>query len=371
MSAEQPFYPPQPRTWRHAVAYALHQFGVMAAIRSFSRRYEIEPHGWRKGRPRRWHHAKYIVLGYHGVGEHRVPLYCHLPTEIFADQMRHLKQHYRIVSLQQMVEELDRGHDCEPGVVVTFDDGYLSTYTDAFPVLKELDIPATVYLLAGAIEKNEVPWYDRIFLQMQYAPSTLALDLSGMQKFEFKDRAGRVEAGTQVITHLRRIPDMNRKAWCKSFDELVPLPSKEEQGAMMSWDQILEMSSAGISFGAHTMTHPVTSRLTADAFAYEVKQSKMIIESRIGKPIYDFAFPFGKAVDCFADATEILQAAGYRTAMTTLVGVNRAETGRFRLRRMVIGEERSIAMFALQLQRLMIQPIDEDAAELPLAAAEV
>ena len=57
----------------------------------------------------------------------------------------------------------------DQSVVVTFDDGYLGTYTDAFPVLKEYGIPATVYLIAGSVESGELAWYDQIFLRFQRA----------------------------------------------------------------------------------------------------------------------------------------------------------------------------------------------------------
>ena len=45
-------------------------------------------------------------LGYHSVGTHGFPLYCRLPKRVFAEQMRYIKRHYRVLSLRQMMEEL-------------------------------------------------------------------------------------------------------------------------------------------------------------------------------------------------------------------------------------------------------------------------
>ena len=74
----------------------------------------------------------------------------------------------------------------------------------------------------------------------------------------------------------------------------------------------------------------------------------------------DFAFPFGKPADCGAIGANVLSALGLRTAMTTIVGVNEPGADSFRLRRMVQGEEPSIAMFAFRLQRLFFRPADEE-----------
>ena len=46
--------------------------------------------------------------------------------------------------------------------------------------------------------------------------------------------------------------------------------------------------------------------------------------------------------------------------MTTILGVNEPGHDRFRLRRMVQGDELSIAMFAYRLQRLFFRPVDEE-----------
>ena len=65
----------------------------------------------------------------------------------------------------------------------------------------------------------------------------------------------------------------------------------------MNWDQVREMHHAGISFGSHTMTHPVLSRLTPDALQQEVAESKCLIESRLDAVVEDFSFPFGRIAE--------------------------------------------------------------------------
>jgi peptidoglycan/xylan/chitin deacetylase (PgdA/CDA1 family) len=346
--------------WRHRLADGMYQTGLLDAFQVVSRCCELGGDGGGK-RLQRVRKPKYVVLGYHNVGESGLPLYCRLSKRIFAEQMSYIKRHYRVISLAQMVEELRDPPPREQSVVVTFDDGYAGTYSGAFPVLKAYGIPATVYLTAASIETGEAPWYDRIFLQLQQAAPRVVLPLAVDVLFQLNDFESRVEAAATVVMYLRSLPDDDRRRWCESLDRIVTLtyPSKI-QGAMMNWEQIREMQAAGISFGCHTMTHPVLSRLDPDAMRAEVVDSKRLIENRLDMHVSDFAFPFGKPRDCGTIGASTLQEFGLKTAMTTIVGVNQPGADLFRMRRMVQGNEVSLSMFAYRLQRLFFHPVDEE-----------
>jgi peptidoglycan/xylan/chitin deacetylase (PgdA/CDA1 family) len=359
---------PETADWRHMVAAGLYQSGLLRAFQAVSRHYEYASDNGRGEHFRRVRKAKYAVLGYHSVGTHGFPLYCRLPRQVFAAQMHYIKRHYRVLSLRQMVEELQNPRVQGQGVVVTFDDGYLGTYTEAFPILKAYGIPATVYLTSGCIESGEVPWYDQIFLRFQLASAGLTVTLDTERRFRLTDFASRVDAATTVVLYLRTLPDEERQRWCESFEEAIPVPSAEMRGWMMSWVQIREMRDAGVSIGCHTVTHPVLSRLAPDAVEREVAESKSVIENRLGSSVEDFAFPFGKARDCGTIGAKLLSDLGLRTAMTTILGINQPGTDKFRLRRMVQGDEPSIAMFAYRLQRLFFYRLDEELAAVSSAA---
>jgi peptidoglycan/xylan/chitin deacetylase (PgdA/CDA1 family) len=63
---------------------------------------------------------------------------------------------------------------------------------------------------------------------------------------------------------------------------------------MLSWKEISEMSRHGITFGAHTLTHPDLTSLPFYQAEAEVLQSKEIIEDRLSSPVTCFAYPFGR-----------------------------------------------------------------------------
>lgn len=76
---------------------------------------------------------------------------------------------------------------------------------------------------------------------------------------------------------------------------LVDLASRLELNArpMLSWREIIEMQDSGITFGAHTLTHPDLAVLHSDKAEEEICQSKAIIEDMLGTPVRSFAYPFG------------------------------------------------------------------------------
>ena len=356
--------------WRHRLAAGLYRSGLLTTFRVASQHCELSCDSSNQSRLRRVRKAKYVVLGYHNVGLAGLPLYCRLPQATFAEQMKFIKSHYRVISLPQMLDELAGSRQSGQSIVVTFDDGYVGTYTDAFPVLKQYAIPATVYLTAGLIESEETSWYDRIFLQFQQATSDLTIASDSTTPPLLNGFHSRVAAAAAAVMYLRSVPDEARRQWCESLDSKIPMPARETRKAMMSWEQVREMSRAGISFGCHTMTHPVMSRVSPETLDYEIAASKALVEARLSCDVRDFAFPFGKPKDCGQIDANTLTRLGLRSAMTTIVGVNQPGTDCFRLRRMVQGDESSLAMFAYRLQRLFFHPVDEELNGNPSMAAE-
>ena len=115
------------------------------------------------------------------------------------------------------------------------------------------------------------------------------------------------------------------------------------------------MQKAGISFGAHTMTHPVLSRLALPEAERELRESKQLIENHLQTPVLDFAYPFGHAWDCSADVEHLAARVGFRSAVTTTWGVNRTGANPFALRRPQIGQDGSLSLFAFQMNQLFLR----------------
>jgi len=341
--------------WRRGIAEVLYRTGALNLLKKFSRRFEWQGSVRRISSLRQVKHSRFLILCYHRVGTEGIPFYSTQSPDLFEAQMRFLRKHYRIVSLNELLRELGDPGRQDPAVAVTFDDGYRDVYNYAFPILRRYHIPATVYLTAGCIESGEVAWYDRIFLALQVCPrQVLEADFGESRRFVLNSRESRLQAATQIVSLLRKTPDTLRKQICRSLEAEIILPNSELADRMLTWDQVREMQSAGASFGAHTMTHPVVSRLSREDLEFELRESKRPIEDRLQTGVTDFAYPFGQPSDYGNVAPAIVSRCGFRSAVTTVPGVSVPGTDLYRLGRAQVSDESSIGMLAFRLGRFFL-----------------
>jgi peptidoglycan/xylan/chitin deacetylase (PgdA/CDA1 family) len=357
--------------WRELVIKGMYYSGALHLARTLSRSHEIHPDSSLLF-PRfvNSKSPKFIILCYHGIGESGNPLGVAPGRELFEAQMRFLRENYRVASLEEACRELSAGTKTEPGVVITFDDGYRSAYTVAFPILQKYGLPATIYLTVESVETGQVAWYDRVFLAMAVAPSgELQLDLRGPWRFELNSPEDRLRAALEVVALLRTLPNSQRCECCSLLENRIGLPQNALSSRVLPWEELDTMHQAGIAFGSHTLTHPVVSQLAPQELQQELAASKCLLEKKLGVPVLDFAFPFGKASDCSPAALAMLSRCGYRSAVTTVPGVNTPQVNPFELRRLQVGFDGSLPRFAFDLGRAFLRAEELRALNVPPAGS--
>jgi peptidoglycan/xylan/chitin deacetylase (PgdA/CDA1 family) len=343
---------------RELLASGIYHSGVLAGLRRFARDWEIHTSAGSFTRPRLGE-PRYVILSYHRVGVAGVPLYSRLEPAVFEAQMQYLHRYYRILSLETLVRELEHPTSAVPAVAVTFDDGYGDLFEYAFPILQKYEIPATIFAVAEAIESGVAPWYDRLFLALSLHPaSTVTIELDGPTEFDLKDAETRLSSTQRLVSWLRKQPDSKRRDVCEELARRFPVPEKELEGRMLTWAQLRKMQAHGVSCGSHTLTHPVLSRVGREDRLRELRDSREILEKRLEYPVLDFAFPFGQPDDCAGVTESELMACGYRSAVTTIAGTNRCEANHYALRRVSIGEQRHLPLFAYRLNSLFLRGPD-------------
>jgi len=101
------------------------------------------------------------ILMYHNIDDNAHLSKLSVTPESFKRQMKFLKRHnYNVVSLDEMVELVSSGKRVPRNTVaITFDDGYENNFTNAFPVLKNLGLPATIFIPPDNVGKEgRVDW---------------------------------------------------------------------------------------------------------------------------------------------------------------------------------------------------------------------
>ena len=181
-----------------------------------------------------------------------------------------------------------------PWFAVTFDDGWRDNFLYAFPVLRQLGIPATVFLATGAVEQREPFWWQGL--------DALGRDVEAAKTLSAADRAAAAAAAFGEVGKTRFRNDF------------------------LSWEDIAEMEASGlVRFGAHSHGHGILPQLDPAAAEADLALNLALLSRRLARPRSRFfAWPDGQAD---ARLLEPLRAAGFAGAVTTAPGCVRAGGG--------------------------------------------
>lgn len=323
------------------VAFLLFASGAMRLIHSFVDHYQSEKDSsGRKIFPyvKRRRSRSFQILTYHRVNDEHDPFFPGIPTKVFARQMEYLASHRRVCSLTDLIDGLKQGSIPENAIAITFDDGYRDNFLHAFPVLKQLSIPATIFLATGVIGSPSVLWHDRVFSAFRETRVPFLTDFNnGSGSLSLLSLSDKLLAQRQVLEFLWSQTDIEREAWLRRLSEnLEVADGGEKAGLMLSWDEVRTMHQQGVLFGSHTITHPILSRLSEERLVQELQDSKRAIEEKLGTEVSAFAYPVGRKQD-FSEMTKSrLKEAGYGCALTTVFGANEMGQDLFELKRMMV-----------------------------------
>ena len=293
-------------------------------------------------RVRLWVSASFYYSGLVGIarkwaqryGPRLTVVYYHQSSKVdLRSHWLYLRRHYRIVPLEAALEELRAPsqqraseQDRRPLMAVTFDDGYLDNYEKAFPLARELQIPITIFLISGYIEKGNALWWATRLLRVAPAGN---VTFEG-QPYDLRDLDERQALAEAIDARYSQCTSSRaREQFLTSLYKTLSMPSsfalKEQPAPLVSWKQVSEMEESGwVTYGAHTVHHPNLGELTDPAVArYEVEESRLDLQQRLGHEVRTFAYPFGGTGEYGPGAA---RQAGFDWALTTQSGENVSQT---------------------------------------------
>jgi hypothetical protein len=265
--------------------------------------------------------------------------------------LRFLRNHYDIVPLSRIVSAMNTDGSPPPQTcVITFDDGWRNVYEHAFPILRSMSIPATMFLTTGYMEGGAWHWEER-------ARYLMALVHGERDRIRNQDtfRDVRMEIGASALSGLlsvrpSRLPIYvlakirELKSWNpgqrEQTLELLERSAADLHDAkgrpFLNWAEVREMADCGIEFGTHTSSHPVLPDLTDVEVTEEVRRAMSELERQTRATGRDFAYPFGKHD---ARVARLVRGAGCTSACTTRQGFVRPGADVFALNRVNISSE--------------------------------
>ncbi len=226
------------------------------------------------------------IVMLHSVGGRK------LSVAEFRQAMVWLKLHFRIVTLDDMVNDMASGKPpaMQGELAITFDDGLRNQAQLAYPILQLLGIPATIFVCPGLIERGQWQWNHEARARL----SRLTPEQRAAWAYAQKAPAAQTDA---VIDWLKQLPLQQRLVLEDSLLAATPgfEPTREEHAAYdpMGWDDLAALDPKLITIGSHTMTHPILSTLSEAQIEHELQASRLALESRLARPVDLFCYPNG------------------------------------------------------------------------------
>ncbi|MFN2374181.1 MAG: polysaccharide deacetylase family protein [Cyclonatronaceae bacterium] len=241
------------------------------------------------------------VIMYHYVRDlsrSRYPGIRGLETRAFKEQIFRLNQYYTFVGVEEILEQLDHPGDSFPqkAALLTFDDGYMEHFTEVFPLLNSLDIPAAFFppvcstIERKALDVNKIHFILASEDNAEYLLEKLTrLIIRYKSEFDLQDPVeyyNRIQLSEhpydplQIITFKRVLQrELPKPARKKIIDELFSeIVGIDEdvfvEELYMKEHHIRLMLKNGMFFGGHGYSHDWLGSMDKSMQTYEVEQTR-------------------------------------------------------------------------------------------------
>ena len=253
-----------------------------------------------------------VVVTYHGIfpaGYKQLSenLDGHLVTlDVFRRHMRLLKSKYNLISPLEFLGWLQGQAKCPPGsVLLTCDDGLLNVLTEMLPVIVEMELRFLLFVTgASASESAPMLWYEKLYLWLQQGTRSARVELPGTREYLLTAPYDPNAHWRPLIRTLSQFEaDQREQLLCKIRTQL---------GISENWDseysqneslrrrffvvnaaQLQELKAAGMTIGAHALSHPMLSQMPEELAYGEMVESRNRLEGVTGEKPWALAYPFG------------------------------------------------------------------------------
>ena len=224
-----------------------------------------------------------VILVYHRFGEGQFP-----STSIRMEQFKsHLlelrRKRYNIIPITEIIQKTNNREKLPDFTIgLSIDDAYSSVYEKAWPLLREANIPFTLFISTDVVDRQATGY--------------------------------------------------------------------------MSWDQIRELKSSGVTIGSQTKSHKHLPLISIEDAKQEIDKANVRIKREIGLRPDLFAYPYG---EYNSSVRELIIDRGFKAALTQSSGALHSYTDKFSLPRFALNERYGgIDRFRLVANALPL-PVDD------------
>jgi peptidoglycan/xylan/chitin deacetylase (PgdA/CDA1 family) len=280
------------------------------------------------------------IFAYHGVVERIVSPNVHITPARMREQLEAVRRRYDVIPLAEYLARRDRGRSVAGCVAVTFDDAYAGVARLAAPILAELAIPATLFVVSGAARDGAQFWWDR-------AERAFETDPDGAWR-QLLARAGLPHAAAGA-EGWERFRTRVLARFAGRFDTLETTPPIQIDADLRSlrFEELAALArDERYDFGVHTDSHACLPFLSEAECEREIATSHRVLLERLPRVRAVIAYPYGlfdrRTIEC-------ARRAGMQAGVTMDGRAPSRFSGRYTVPRLGVMEDRSPRSIALRL----------------------
>lgn len=252
----------------------------------------------------RWRRKQLLILAYHGISvmdEHEWNHTQYMPADLLRLRLQQLKDsRCAVLPLGEAITRLYGGDLPDRAVAITFDDGTADFYGQAFPLIKEFDVPVTLYLTTFYTLYNR-PVFDLMVSYLLWKGRKETLDLNSLinrdLKLDLQSDENQNTARVAILEFAQRdrlsATEKDELAGRLAHALRVDYNSLIEQRIMQNLtpDEVTQLAANGIDIQLHTHRHRTPK--DRNLFIREIEDNRQSIQSMIGKYATHFCYPSG------------------------------------------------------------------------------
>jgi peptidoglycan/xylan/chitin deacetylase (PgdA/CDA1 family) len=233
--------------------------------------------------------------------------------ESFRKQLIYYKRCYNPISLQTLGNWLDGEISLPPRpLLITFDDGYKDNGQVAWPILRQYQVPAAIFLATDYIGTGRAFIWDvaayYFSVTAQRYPDVPMTGRTRLLTEMDRDRA--TYSWVQSAKLLSGSDRMNALSALANALQVEEPDSEIFRHLYLDWSDVQQLAAEGLEFGGHTCSHPILSRVPLCKAVEEISGSNKAVESALGRRTLGFAYPNGSPADFSIDHEKIVIQSG-------------------------------------------------------------
>jgi peptidoglycan/xylan/chitin deacetylase (PgdA/CDA1 family) len=306
--------------------------------------------------------GKVVLLMYHRIlAERDLERYYVQPgmyvlNSVFEQQMSYLKKNFKILRFSELLDIWKDGawDNSQRYCVITFDDGWLDNYRNAYTILLKYNIPATIFLPTSLIGTNQWFWPDKLGFILRNILTGSESGSAGvlydkwpwMKNEKIYNIDDKIDS---IIEMVKLLYADERNRLIENAATLFHLRFPDER-LLLNWEEVAEMSKKSISFGSHSASHAILTKLTPDNMKMEIRTSMDTLREKNINYVPVFCYPNGDYNDVIA---ELVKDTGYMAGVSTRFGIEgRIPQDQYNLHRISIHNDisSSIPLYAYRLR---------------------